>query len=187
VKRRLFKLLAGVSLLICATVVWAWITHLHALDSVSYRTPRRDFIAAIRPLGLFVGTGPLRTEPVTGWETKHIRIDRNDGDRFNYGQYCVRAIGFAHGEFGCNVLSGSRTSVDHIQIALADGRKSWCEMHYLLLPYWFLILAALVLPLLLLFRQASRFRKTGQCCTCGFDLRATPARCPECGAVPKII
>lgn len=59
---------------------------------------------------------------------------------------------------------------------------------YLGMPYW----AAYVLwlPGLLLVwvwwrRQLIRRRiKLGQCVTCGYDLRATPDRCPECGAVP---
>jgi hypothetical protein len=58
------------------------------------------------------------------------------------------------------------------------------------ITYWKLLLASAILP-------ARRFvprrwldrplrrRERGQCPGCGYDLRATPERCPECGMVIK--
>jgi hypothetical protein len=49
----------------------------------------------------------------------------------------------------------------------------------------------LPLPTLLLLliyaatKVIQRNRAPGLCPTCGYDLRATPDRCPECGAVPR--
>jgi hypothetical protein len=51
-------------------------------------------------------------------------------------------------------------------------------------PFWFLVVLTAILPIkyLLRRRRISRSRSSGQCQVCGYDLRATPNRCPECGA-----
>ena len=50
-------------------------------------------------------------------------------------------------------------------------------------PLWLPIIACLVLPVLWFQRsqRKRRFSRAGHCPTCGYDLRATPDRCPECG------
>jgi hypothetical protein len=53
-------------------------------------------------------------------------------------------------------------------------------------PYWPLLCAFGLLPLLRLRAWHLRRRRSsaGLCPLCGYDLRATPGRCPECGATP---
>ena len=66
------------------------------------------------------------------------------------------------------------------------GRYVWVKL--LVVPYWMDILTA-ALPLAGAAVRAalrSRKRRAGLCAACGYDLRATPGRCPECGAEPRL-
>jgi hypothetical protein len=56
------------------------------------------------------------------------------------------------------------------------------DRRFVFVPDWFLIGICLVLPAA---RWLKRTPVPGRCHTCGYDLRATPQRCPECGAVPE--
>jgi hypothetical protein len=67
-----------------------------------------------------------------------------------------------------------------------DGRMGH---HVAAVPLWFMVQTTAVLPALwiaqfrrrrILLRRAAE----GWCLACGYDLRATPDRCPECGAMP---
>ena len=51
-------------------------------------------------------------------------------------------------------------------------------------PYWALAAASAVPPSLWLINRRRDRRKPGHCLRCGYDLRVTPKRCPECWAVP---
>jgi predicted RNA-binding Zn-ribbon protein involved in translation (DUF1610 family) len=48
------------------------------------------------------------------------------------------------------------------------------------LPHWLFVLVFGLSPMLP-FRRQQRRRKLGLCLTCGYDLRASKERCPECG------
>jgi hypothetical protein len=55
----------------------------------------------------------------------------------------------------------------------------------IVIPYWILIAACLVVVSALAIRTRSLMarKRDGRCAQCGYDLRATPERCPECGAL----
>jgi hypothetical protein len=53
-------------------------------------------------------------------------------------------------------------------------------------PSWSVAVVTAVLPVVRVICRWDRKRrpKPGHCPACGYDLRATPERCPECGAIP---
>ena|ERR1700722_2764708 len=56
----------------------------------------------------------------------------------------------------------------------------------IVVPLWIGALICAAVPLAWAIRQVARRKvlKGGLCPACGYDLRATPERCPECGAIP---
>ena len=59
-------------------------------------------------------------------------------------------------------------------------------MLYIHLPFWFVFSLFATYPAVAFIRgplRRYRRRKRGRCVKCGYDLRGTPERCPECGVV----
>jgi hypothetical protein len=132
-KRRLFNMLAGMSLLLCvATAGLSWV-HRHDIS--------------IAPGGLHI---PL---PIPS---------------------------------DCDTL-----------LVLRDGSAevweytSWNRAWYLKLSAPVITVTLAILPFLWIFRsikdRTELWRRKGLCQNCGYDLRATPNRCPECGTAPSKI
>jgi hypothetical protein len=58
--------------------------------------------------------------------------------------------------------------------------------HVVAISYAWLLFLGCLMPAVFLLSQARRKRRQqlNLCSECGYDLRATPDRCPECGTVP---
>jgi hypothetical protein len=197
---RLLKFLSALSLLICVAVCVLWCRSYWRADYLWFQTKDGHAFSTISSNGALQWKGlrdlressggygpPLRAK----WTTRSLRsTDVNDLsvaillllDPLTFEDGGVPSP-VALQRFAVGSATGSYPG-------LRDG-SSWSSFGpdyryvYLVTPYWALALAAGGAPA---FRAASWWRRgrrrrtrLGLCTTCGYDLRATPDRCPECG------
>jgi hypothetical protein len=101
----------------------------------------------------------------------------------NYGRVYVARGGGSHGLIvdGANYRDLTRGGFGVLGLGFSPhGNTAWGGGRLVVsIPLWLPILMLAVL----LIRQWRRARrpKSGQCSRCGYDIRASPDRCPECG------
>jgi hypothetical protein len=80
----------------------------------------------------------------------------------------------------------------HWSTIATSGRRQWLgQFHFshgnfgviVMVPYWPVMLISLAGPTMWLAGRRKDRRRRGLCAACGYDLRASPQRCPECGSV----
>jgi hypothetical protein len=182
VKRRLFNLLSGMSLLLCV-VMMALLLRSYSVDEAVYWSNS----TALKPL--LLGHFYSLNFEHGRFSFFYSNLESNSPEsqatpcKFGYSQHLhsLEVIpsgslppqyGWSH--LGCGYLGMSDMGVSYS-----------LKLRFLFLPAWLIASAFAVAPLLWISHWRRRLRfATGLCPHCGYDFRATPDRCPECGTIP---
>jgi hypothetical protein len=94
------------------------------------------------------------------------------------------------GEGGGRIRWGAAGHTDYRPSGVGRGQPVRVSWTWRAMPYGPIVVILGALPAIRLAtwprRRRQRLRAAaGACVTCGYDLRATPERCPECGTVPR--
>ena len=167
-KRRLFNLVALLSLLLFAAAVVLWVLSYVRHDNFVHVAPRHVENVTSKRGRVFVQLYwrakaiPVPPRYAVGWVWNRLFLDVDYPEARSLRGW--RRLGFDLHNY---VSTGP------------DGQV----IRDIAVPYWFLCLIALAVPVqwFRTRRKAGTRRRDGFCPKCGYDLRATPGRCPECG------
>lgn len=182
-KRHLRGILALLSLACCALVLACWVA--------SHGRPARTLRVRSAPAGeryLICGAGGLYfvTQEVSQSTDGSWKAQITD-----YGDVTVRfSSSIASGRMypGSYGLGLGQPQVFTFTLYAGPGANAACSITYraIGLPFWLLAFLTALPPTARLVGQQRRRRREslrGICRRCGYDLRATPGRCPECGLI----
>jgi hypothetical protein len=168
VRRWAFNLASVVSLLLCAGTAALWVRSYWRADAVAISSEQRAFQCGI-------ASGRLRLGMITLLE---------EGGRWQPG--------FAQSHYPAEVDPPTRRfpitpanlgfAAEHVM--RGRNNDSWLVMVPLWLPLLLFAGTALAIRTAAGRLLRAERRRRGLCPSCGYDVIATPDRCPECGAVP---
>jgi hypothetical protein len=154
-KRRLVNLLAALSLLLCAATVVLWVRSYRIADYLSFKTDDRSIaVTSVAGQIAFMRTQSPYLLARDGFDFRSVPMQR-------YGRDPWGILGFGRYERHATLF----------------------DLYVIDLPHWALDLVTLVLPSAWYHRHWRHWKRMNErsCVRCGYDLRATPDRCPECG------
>jgi hypothetical protein len=176
-KRRLLNLLAGLSLALVVAVALLWVRSYQVADAFWFVdngpvTENAYSLTLIRGSILYEHTiQPSRPAP-----------PRAERSQFGWGR-------IDRSFFRSFRLPVQDTPLQRLGFARWGARSRNTAVQYAAAPVWPLAAILAALPLAHVARRCAGRRRSrpGGCCReCGYDLRATPGRCPECGTTAAV-
>ena len=163
-RSRLLNLLTALSLLLCVAACVLWLRSYWLWEQWVVSTPHRLYAIALRTGGVSIDAHWVKRPVRERSETHREGPWREQQPLITQPQTALNRLGFFYGR---TVRS------DHVMSGLT-------------FPYWCVSVACALRPALWLIGAARRKHRArpNVCSACGYDLRATPGRCPECGAEP---
>jgi hypothetical protein len=172
VRRWLFRLFAACSLLLlCVAVCVVWARSYSAARIAFWVGPGYEWQAAASRGSVWVY-----------WAKEPTTVPTNPPFGFHTGSYPganePRTWGYGPPNVPY-VFDIAGLAVGHGPYAAVPGRQAGV----VIAPCWMLCLLTAAAPLWGVWRWVRRRGRSeeGRCPACGYDLRATPDRCPECG------
>ena len=184
--------LAIVSLVLCACALVAWASSYFVAGYVPLFQGERRSVYVGSGNGVIVlrhnaivspAQATLRHDEIVPGEAEAFTLSVQAGPKGQLAHVLImpdEAFRF------CWLVRPHAVGVPRITVFDATGRSVavLARMDQLDISYWLPVVAFAVLPVWWYRRRAKLRASVGLCRTCGYDLRATPERCPECGAVP---
>jgi hypothetical protein len=176
--------LTALSLLLCLTTVVLWVRSYVAHDALLFGRDRAYWIMPQRGVLHFgsherfiapsgwtprdIGTVGRLSSFSTHWYARFVQNDTKMGTHWTWGRFGI----------------AREVSANFTYPLL--GLDSVSRTHRLQIPLWSFALSLMVPPMIKAKRHITARRRAAlsRCMRCGYDLRATPARCPECGTEP---
>lgn len=192
-RRKLFSLAAALSLVVCVATCALWVRGYFVSDYFLLSSAWDKAVGSYCTVGVFSSQGGLRGffvrhEKLVAIEQRrlsasfdHVTNDeKRRADALSGGDVAWKAFGFGVGRGSYRVGAPS----NYRGQTVTAGTD---ESYHVMAPAWAIVLVTGIWPAVWLratLRTSSRHRR-GLCPACGYDLRVTPDRCPECGAVPE--
>jgi hypothetical protein len=196
IRRRLLTFLSAFSLILCVGTVGLWVRSYRTTSAiVKTRYYSSESGSAGRSTTLESRRGEITwdwhewSQPgaysgmhvIPGLRFLESEAKQRRGDRW---LYCWEASIDPHRVWSSYMLLGCGFHSEWYDDEIRDEFVVTTVYRAAFVPYWLVALIFAVLPSLFLRRHRKlRPVRMGLCPTCGYDLRATPDRCPECGTV----